>query len=543
MQFDCARCEELLLDYSYGELDEVTAAAFRRHADSCARCGASLADVRVVREAFRMLPLETPSPTVDARILAAAETRLNELDDKKRALLRESEEPRSLLGKLFDVFRVVAVRPQYAMAVVLVLMVGVGLLVAPQMRMTEQAAPGVAPTLVGDRGVELAPVPASSAEPAVPAAPAPAPAQAPATVATATPGPTPTTTATTEEARPDAPAPADALARADEHRLEANRANLDDEAAPARGARGRATRSLEGDADGADAAGGERSRDRAAVIVAPLPARPVTRGGGGGGVSGGLTEDQDSAANLGFAQVPREQQQRQEAERAPAHAADLRLAEQPARTESRSYAPQPSPAPEPAFARRPAPQPSAPSARSYGPAPAPLVVAQQGQAVAAPGGAASAGSSSGDAGALERGMTNFRAGRYRQAIPDLEVAVARPGLTSDALATAHLAIARSYKGSGNCSEATRRYEDLMRRFSAYRTNADVNWEAAECYRLLGNTARADELYRVAERSARYGERARAKRVQMDGARRAAPAFDAAEAAEPAANDSTGAAAQ
>ena len=100
MQFDCTRCEELLLDYAYGELDEVTAAAFRRHADSCARCGASLADVRVVREAFSMLPLETPSPTVDNRILAAADLRLNELDDKKRTLQREDS--RSLLGKLFD---------------------------------------------------------------------------------------------------------------------------------------------------------------------------------------------------------------------------------------------------------------------------------------------------------------------------------------------------------------------------------------------------------------------------------------------------------
>ena len=36
---DCEKCEPLLLDELYGELDELTSAAVRRHVGGCARCG------------------------------------------------------------------------------------------------------------------------------------------------------------------------------------------------------------------------------------------------------------------------------------------------------------------------------------------------------------------------------------------------------------------------------------------------------------------------------------------------------------------------
>jgi len=512
VQFDCARCEELLLDFAYGELDEVTAAAFRRHADSCARCGASLADVRVVREAFSMLPLETPSPTVDARILAAADTRLNELDDKKRALQREDS--RSLLGKLFDVFRVVAVRPQYAMAMVLVLVVGIGLYVAPRMEMTEQAAPGVAPTLVGEQGPELSPLPAPP-----PAVAVETNSDGFADRATATPSaPEPAPAAAEEEAQERAIARGPIAAP----RLEGRARGDQPEERPAQQAP--LKRSLEADGQLAE----NRARDRAApVVVVPAPAPSGLRGSGGGG------DDEDSGARLGFAQTPREAE-RQRGLEVPSDAVVARS--EPSRRESRSFAPAPAPqAPaarqqEQRFARPPASvAPSAPPANAPS-AGALLQMQQQGQSVAgAPGASASTGTD--DASAFERGMRLYRAGQYRAAIPDLQQAIARPGLTNDALATAYHAMARSLKESSNYAEAARRYEELMRRFPAFRSNAQVNFEAGECYQALGNQARADQLYRVAERSAQYGERARARRVQMDGARRSAPSFDAAEAVE------------
>lgn len=505
MQFDCTRCEELLLDYAYGELDEVTAAAFRRHADSCARCGASLADVRVVREAFSMLPLETPSPTVDNRILAAADLRLNELDDKKRALQRDDS--RSLLGKLFDVFRVVAVRPQYAMAMVLVLVVGIGLYVTPELRMEESAAPGVAPTLVGEGGSELAPLPPP------PAAVEPERDADGVADRTTTAAPTPVASAEAQGALAEAPAPASPPAE-----VAAGPAPRSNRAAPARPEPAPLRRALEG-AEG-DLDGRMQGRDRAdaPLVVAQAPARVVTRGGGGGGA------DEESGVRLGFAQAPREAERSRNADAQGLASGESQRREQPAQREARAYAPPPSPARQPSFAQAPAvaaPSAPPPSAGSLQQA---QQQRQQGPAAPIDGG---------DAAAFERGMRAFRAGQYRAAIPDLQQAIARPGLTNEALASAYNAIARSFKQSGNCAEAARRYEELMTRFAAFRSNAEVNFEAAECYRLLGNNARADQLYRVAERSARYGEAARGKRALMDGARRAAPAFDAAEAAEPA----------
>ena len=523
MQFDCARCEELLLDFAYGELDEVTSAAFRRHADSCARCGASLADVRTVREAFSMLPLESPPPTIDAKILAAVDQRFSELDERKRAAQRH--ESRSIVAKLFDVFRVAALRPQYAMAMLLVLVVGIGLLVAPQMRMTEQAAPGVAPTLIGSGGPELepAPMPPGAAMPA-------------------------TTETTSHEER----------STLEEGNLRQATGGLDDsadgfvaDALPDQAAERPAADDLQLRAAGGEQLAredGRAARDRApltlaapsAPAAAPAPERMITRGmRGGGGGQGDL--DEDSSGRLGFTQTPREAEVR--SADAPAHAgpADGVRAEAARRSQSWAAPPPPAPAPQSQQAQAPllVPQQSAPSTGStgsaYGPAPARRAASQreQQQAGGGPSGLGGAAAASGGQDAYSSGMTAYRAGQYRTAIPELERAVARPGLSSDALATAHYAIARSYHQTGNLAAAASRYVDLMQRFPAYRTNADVNWFAAECYRQLGNTERAEQYYRVAEQSGRYAERVRAKRVQMNTRRRAAPASDAVEAAEPA----------
>ena len=37
---DCEKFDEHVIDALYGELDELTAAALRRHVESCSRCAA-----------------------------------------------------------------------------------------------------------------------------------------------------------------------------------------------------------------------------------------------------------------------------------------------------------------------------------------------------------------------------------------------------------------------------------------------------------------------------------------------------------------------
>ena len=53
---DCEKFENLLIDELYGELDEVTSAAVRRHAAGCARCGALLSGLKATRKVLPTLP-------------------------------------------------------------------------------------------------------------------------------------------------------------------------------------------------------------------------------------------------------------------------------------------------------------------------------------------------------------------------------------------------------------------------------------------------------------------------------------------------------
>lgn len=302
MQFDCARCDELLLDFAYGELDEVTAAAFRRHSDSCARCSAALADVRVVRETFSMLSLEAPSPMVDARILEAADLRLSEIDEKKRAAQRH--ESRSIVAKLFDVFRVAALRPQYAMAMLLVLVVGIGLLVAPQMRVSDEAAPAVAPSVVATRGPEFAPLPA--------------PAAAPTTV-------TADQSLSVSDGRDRLAQPVLPEPRTAEEQQNAESAG-DVAHGNLSGARGRQSVDAAG-APAREPVLAERSarRERAPVTLAvptpqaAPPSRMLTRGGGGAG--GNRDFDDEDSGRLGYTQTPAEERPADGPRRAPAQVA------------------------------------------------------------------------------------------------------------------------------------------------------------------------------------------------------------------------------
>lgn len=146
---DCEKFDRIVLDLLYGELDELTEAAARRHVEHCSRCKAIASGLRATRE-VGALALVDPPDSLELGILAA-ERRLNErLPLTKR------------LGRGVSILAVYAMRPQLAMAALLLLMIGSSLFF---LRARPSARDNV---LVTERGV-----PESEADHVVIAAPPP----------------------------------------------------------------------------------------------------------------------------------------------------------------------------------------------------------------------------------------------------------------------------------------------------------------------------------------------------------------------------------
>ncbi len=131
---DCEKFDQHVVDALYEELDELTAAALRRHTDGCARCAPILAGLRRARE-VAVLPLEEPSSDLEARILAAERVAV-----RRGPWYRKVVRGAAWAGSL-------AMRPQLAMAALFFLVVGSSLLLL-------RARPGTvgAPLQVTQRG-------------------------------------------------------------------------------------------------------------------------------------------------------------------------------------------------------------------------------------------------------------------------------------------------------------------------------------------------------------------------------------------------------
>lgn len=108
---DCEKCEPLLLDELYGELDELTSAAVRRHVGGCARCGEILSGMRATRKLVSLPTVDVPEGLED-RILAAA------------AEAQKVVPIRSRMSRAVSWAGAWAMRPQTAMAAVFLLMIG-----------------------------------------------------------------------------------------------------------------------------------------------------------------------------------------------------------------------------------------------------------------------------------------------------------------------------------------------------------------------------------------------------------------------------------
>jgi hypothetical protein len=85
--------------------------------------------------------------------------------------------------------------------------------------------------------------------------------------------------------------------------------------------------------------------------------------------------------------------------------------------------------------------------------------------------------------------------------------------TSDAKTA--LAEARSVRQRAGCNEAVKAYDDVGARFPATVSAAEAMWEAADCYKAMGNGGKARELYESLRSFASYRDKAEAELADAD----------------------------
>jgi hypothetical protein len=135
---DCEKFDSTLMDELYGELDELTSAAAKRHIAGCARCSALIGGMRATRR-LASVPLVDPPADLEERILAAAKDAQKVVPIGRR------------VARIVSLAGGWAMRPQTAMAAVFLVMIGTSVLllhgrsakapVSSSVRVTDEGAP------------------------------------------------------------------------------------------------------------------------------------------------------------------------------------------------------------------------------------------------------------------------------------------------------------------------------------------------------------------------------------------------------------------
>ena len=108
---DCEKFDQILIDALYDELDELTLAAAKRHAEGCQRCQSAWSGLRATLK-IGVLPTVEPPASLEPNILQAAREAHGNVPWPKR------------VGRAISWAGSYAMRPQTAMAAILVLMLG-----------------------------------------------------------------------------------------------------------------------------------------------------------------------------------------------------------------------------------------------------------------------------------------------------------------------------------------------------------------------------------------------------------------------------------
>jgi TolA-binding protein len=134
---DCEKFDRVVLDMLYEELDELTTAAAKRHSEHCTRCRAIVTKLRATRQ-IGILPMVEAPAGLSHRILEA----------ERRA--RAGLPLRQRMGRVVSILAGYAMRPQLAMAALLLLMIGASLFFLrarpgdrDSMRVTERGVPEI----------------------------------------------------------------------------------------------------------------------------------------------------------------------------------------------------------------------------------------------------------------------------------------------------------------------------------------------------------------------------------------------------------------
>jgi hypothetical protein len=131
---DCENFDRIVLDLLYDELDEIISAAVHRHLAHCTRCRRISSRLRATREVGTPPLLDAP-PRLAERILSAERTATSLLPLRQR------------VGRTISILAGYAMRPQLAMAALLLFMIGASLLLL-------RARPGERESIhVTERGV------------------------------------------------------------------------------------------------------------------------------------------------------------------------------------------------------------------------------------------------------------------------------------------------------------------------------------------------------------------------------------------------------
>ncbi|HMI84836.1 MAG TPA: hypothetical protein VK550_12135 [Polyangiaceae bacterium] len=108
---DCEKFDQILIDALYDELDELTLAAAKRHAEGCQRCHSAWSGLRATLK-VGLLPTVEPPASLEPNVLQAAREAHGNVPWPKR------------VGRAVSWAGSYAMRPQTAMAAILVLMLG-----------------------------------------------------------------------------------------------------------------------------------------------------------------------------------------------------------------------------------------------------------------------------------------------------------------------------------------------------------------------------------------------------------------------------------